>query len=217
MELPESYNALKYRERLFVDCYLNESLIEPQTGKHTFNDKFISYVFAYNIEVENFLRFKYTILNFASKEYETVDVPIEGATEKIIVTDAKKYLSVIRNSSKIYNRVVKAINDIRLLMYDSQDKSRVLELKDAIYNSSISAKDFKDRNENRKMAMKIFGLDQIKIDVTPDIYSASGKNILQGLRKSEKKEDSPIIPVDINSVLQYEEDDSNNDDDNEGK
>lgn len=87
-------------------------------------------------------------------------------------------------------------------MFESEDKSKVLELKDAIYTSSLKAADFKDRNENRKMMMKIFGLDQIKVDGSVDIYEASGKNILARMRSAggNGNGDEPIIPIDIGEI-----------------
>lgn len=207
MEYPESYKNLKYRERLFIDCYLNESLEEPQTHKNTFSDKFVSYIFAYNVDVSEFLDFKYTKMNYITKSFDTVGSYDSDCTVTVIVTNAKKYMSVLSNSTKIYNRVIGAINDIRQIMYDSNDKSKVLELKDAIYQSSIHSSDAKDRNDNRRMAMKIFGLDQVKVDVGFDIYEASGKNILQGLRGNidTTKEDAPLIPDDIDDIDLSEE------------
>ena len=76
-------------------------------------------------------------------------------------------------------------------------------MKDAIYNSSLFGSDFKDRNENRKMMMKIMGLDQIKVDTSVDIYQASGKQILARLGSKGVlggSEDEPVIPIDMEEI-----------------
>ena len=46
------------------------------------------------------------------------------------------------------------------------------------------------------MAMKIFGLDQVKVDVGLDMYEASGKNIFQSINSKVdmNREDAPIVP-----------------------
>ena len=196
MEYPDSYKMLRAKERLFVDCYLSESLVEPQTNKHTFNDKFLSYVFAFNKSVGECLRVEYHKLNYATKEIERLDRYIEGCDVTVTIINAKLYMSMVKNSTRIYNKCNRAINEIRMQSYDGQDNSRVLELKDAIYNSAIHSDDTRDRNENRKMAMKMFGLDQVRVDMGLDIYEASGKNILKARKEDFKdnNDDAPIIP-----------------------
>lgn len=196
MEYPDSYRRLKYKDRLFVDCYLSETLIEPQFRKNTFSDKFVSFVFAYNKDVRDCMEIKYAIMNWATKTYEKHDEYITGATTEVTIKNFVKYKSLVANATKTYNRCVVAINDIRRLSYDSHDNTRILELKDNIYNSAIHSGDSKDRNENRKMAMKIFGLDQVKVDLTPDIYNAIGKNLFNKMKNDKimQNEDAPIVP-----------------------
>lgn len=198
VEQPISYKNLKYRDRLFIDCYLNETLKEPTTNMNTYNNKLLSYVFSFNKEqdLQECTRTTFMIYDFKKETWIATMQYIEGCKITIQITNAKKYMSLVSNATKVYNRCNRAINDIRTLMYDSDDKSKVLELKDAIYNSSIHAEDFKDRNDNRKMAMKIFGLDQVKVDVGLDMYEASGKNIFQSINSKVdmNREDAPIIP-----------------------
>lgn len=201
MNMPDSYTNLKYIQRLFVDCYLNEFLVEPNIGKNTFSDKFVSYVFAKNIDVNDFMIIQYFKDGGFGKVVECKEYT-QGASTKIRITNPKMYMSINSLSTKMYNQCIQAINDIRVLLYESEDKSRVLELKDAIYNSSLHSDDSKDRNENRKMAMKYFGLDQVKVDISADIYSASGKNILQTLSKqSTNRDDAPIIPQNLEDLV----------------
>lgn len=181
MEYPASYEKLKYIEKLFVRCFLNEKLVEPQLKKHTFGDTFSSYIFAKNVPLDDIVDISYyekdnfgNILKIAEwKPHCLVDVKLKNA---------KAYLRVEDNAERMYQKCKGAINDIRMILYESEDKSKVLQLKDVIYNSAISGEDFKDRNENRKMAMKIFGLDQVKVDMDMDIYTAAGKNILRRLK-----------------------------------
>ena len=203
MEYPDSYNNLNYRNRAFVDCYLNEGLVEPCMHAHTFCNELASYVFVFNKQqaVRDCLEFKYYVTdNFGnvqkSKEY------VEGCKVEIIVKNAAKYLSLNKSARMVLKACGQAINEIRMAMYSSDDKSKELELKDAIFRSSIKASDFKDRNENRKMMMKIFGLDQVKIDTSVDIYEASGKNILARMRSGggEDRDDTPIVPIDVNDI-----------------
>lgn len=195
MEFPASYYKLKYRERFFVKCYMNERLVEPQTHKPTFCNIFTSYVFSSNSKLDDVVEFR----------YDKVDgfgniVRIEEWQPNCIVNanikNVKRYMRIEENATKMYNKCIEAINDIRIILYESEDKSKVLELKEAIYNSALNGADFKDRNDNRKMAMKIFGLDQVKVDLDVDMYTASGKNILGRLKNGQNndKEDAPIIP-----------------------
>lgn len=194
MKYPSSYEKLSRAEKFFVKCYLNERLVEPKTHRNTFNDKFVSYIFSANIKVEEFMTFRYDVPNQFGQM-----VPQKAYTSNCVVTmtitNSRRYMSVLSRSTAIYNKCLQAINDIRIMLYESEDKSKVLELKDAIYNSAISATDFKDRNDNRKMAMKLFGLDQVKVDLDVDMYTASGKQIFQNLQKNNNnREDAPIIP-----------------------
>lgn len=211
MEYPESYLKLKYRDRLFVDCYLKDDLIEPTTSKNTYCDKLISYIFAYNKEneIKEALDFSYTILNWASKTFDKIDNYVNGCTVTVKVKNPKKYMSLVANSTKVFNRCNVAINDIRLAGFETSDKSKMLELKDAIFNSSIHSDDAKDRNENRKMAMKIFGLDQVKVDTSVDIYEASGRNILQSRLNSEdmNRADAPLVADSIEDIVNLKDDD----------
>ena len=204
MEYPASYKKLNYRNRTYIDCYLNETLVEPLLHKHTFCDSFVSYVFAYNKgkDVGECLKFNYYGTD-AFGNTKKIKAYMEGCKVEIVVTNAAKYLSLNKCARSVHTACAKAINDIRTLMFDSDDKSKTLELKDAIYNSSLHAEDFKDRNENRKMMMKIFGLDQVKVDTSVDIYEASGKNILARVReevKASNNGDEPIIPIDFEDI-----------------
>lgn len=199
-----SYNNLKYRDRFFVDCYLNETLKESTTNINTFCNKLLSYIFAYSREndFKECVSVEYIVYNPACECYQKNDYYIDGCKININITNAKKYMSLSANATRVYNKCKVAINDLRTQMYDSEDKSKVLELKDAIYNSSINAKEFKDRNENRKMAMKMFGLDQVKVDLTPNIYDMSGKNILANIKGSAEmdRDDAPIIPNSLEDI-----------------
>ena len=200
MEMPKSYTNLSYRNRVFIDCYLNDSLVEPQTNMHTFNDKLIAYIFANNIKPSEFMKITFWLTDPFGKVHQT-NVRVANCNTNVKITNAKRYMQVLSNSTKTYNKCLQAINDIRMLLYSSEDKSRINELKDAIYNSAIRAQDFKDRNDNRKMAMKIFGLDQVKVDVSADIYSASGKQIFGDMRKAlTNDDDAPLVPDDIDEL-----------------
>ena len=211
MEYPYSYTQLKGKDRFFVNCYLNETLVEPQTHKHTFNDKLISYIFAHNIDVSEFMSFRYDIQNSFGQMITQNDYTANSVVT-VTITNAKLYWSVLAKSTASYNKCLKAINDIRVLMYESEDKSKVLELKDAIVTSALSATDFKDRNDNRKMAMKLFGLDQVKVDMDVDMYTASGKQIFQDLHKNASdREDAPIIPDVIEDIDLSEDENEGND------
>lgn len=197
----ENYKNLTSRQRLFVDAYLSADAVEMITRCKTFCNEFASYVFAYNKENElkNIIGIKYyTVDGYGNtkvlKDYRA------GCKIDITVKNKVKYLTMNRQAKKIHRECMKAINDIRTATYSSEDKSTELELKDAIFNSSLYGEDSKDRNDNRKMMMKILGLDQIKIDTSIDIYQASGKQVLARLNKeigNSDNEDMPVIPIDI--------------------
>lgn len=201
MKYPESYENLRYKYRVFVDCYLNEGLREPTTHKMTFNDELASYLFAYQkgrefLEAVEVKLYETDGFGNVSEKSEWTD----GCRAEIVVKNVAKYMSMVKAARRIHGECIRAINDIRTVRYSSDDKSRELELKDAIYNSSLYAADSKDRNDNRKMMMKIMGLDQVKIDTSVDIYAASGRNILARMRSVAEEgggDDAPIIPRDI--------------------
>lgn len=208
----KSYESLSYREKLFVDCYLNDSLVEPTIHKHTYNDKLVSYIFAFNKgdELMECINIGYSYFNWATKSIESDTDYSDGCDVTITIKNAKKYLVLVKASTRIYNKTLQAINDIRYSQYDTNDKSKILELKDAIWNSSIHSNDSKDRNENRKMAMKIFGLDQVKVDMGLDIYEASGKNILKARKQDSdmSREDAPIVPDLIDDIIKDDGEDN---------
>lgn len=202
MVYPDSYNNLKYRHRVFVDCYLSQTLREETLMQNTYNNELASYVFAYQKQMELAdaveVKFYYTDGFGVTQLANTWN---DSCRTEIVVKNVQKYMSLSKCARKVHGECMRAINDIRNILYNSEDKSRELELKDAIYNSSINAKDFKDRNDNRKMMMKIMGLDQIKIDTSVDIYQASGKQVLARLKgESGGNGDEPIIPIDIDDI-----------------
>lgn len=194
----ESYENLNSRQKLFVNAYLDDEIEEMVTRQKTFCNEFASYIFAYNREkaLKEIIDIRYYKVDGygnikALKNY------ISGCKIDIDIKNKSAYLNLSRQAKKVHKECLIAINDIRRASYDNEgDKSVELELKDAIYNSSLYGEDSKDRNDNRKMMMKILGLDQIKIDTSVDIYQASGKQVLARLREVGG-EDSPVIPIDI--------------------
>lgn len=202
---PESYKNLKYKNKLFVDCYLGCGVIEPYTHRDTFSDEFVSFIFAYDKGKECSEAFKlryYTVDQFGGihelKNYKS------GCKTEIVVLNAAKYMSLCKVAKKVKYECQHAINDLRIMMYTSEDKSKEMELRDAIFQSSMRGEDAKDRNDNRKMAMKMFGLDQIKVDGSIDIYQASGKQILGRLGKvveNSDMDDAPIIPISLEQAV----------------
>lgn len=204
MKYPDSYNNLNYRQRVFVDCYINPNLMQPTLHKATYNDEFASYVFAYqkDLDCKEALEFRFWERDGFGIVHPRKDYAA-GCDVEVVVKNVQKYMSLTKCARKVHAECTRAINDIRTIMYSSEDKSKELELKDAIYNSSLHGKDFKDRNENRKMMMKIMGLDQIKIDTSVDIYQASGKQILARLNGKGVlggSDDEPIIPIDMDEI-----------------
>ena len=200
MKFPASFEKLKYREKLFVKCYLNDRLIEPQTHKPTFCNEFITYIFITHAQLDDVLEFRYDKVD-GFGNITNIDKWEPKCITNVNIKNVRKYLRMEENAAKLYNKCIEAINDIRILMYESEDKSKVLQLKEVIYNSALNAEDFKDRNDNRKMAMKIFGLDQVKVDLDLDMYTAAGKNILSRLNKNNSdREDAPILPDIIENI-----------------
>lgn len=204
MKYPDSYNNLNYRQRCFVDCYINQNLVQPTLHRHTFNDEFASYVFAYqkDLACKEALELKFWTTDGFGVVHKAQNY-VAGCKIEVVVKNMQKYMSLTKCARKVHGECTKAINDIRTIMYSSEDKSKELELKDAIYNSSLFGSDFKDRNENRKMMMKIMGLDQIKVDTSVDIYQASGKQILARLGSKGVlggSEDEPVIPIDMEEI-----------------
>ena len=124
------------------------------------------------------------------------DVYLENVDDSHPIEVAVDFVDARTNYNVVYSKV-KGVDGYLVFKAPKE-----LELKDAIYNSSLHASDFKDRNDNRKMMMKIFGLDQVKIDNSIDIYEASGKNILARVKSEIDSDngDSPVIPIDISEV-----------------
>lgn len=194
MKFPASYEKLKYSEKLFVKCFLNEKLVEPQMHKPTFCNEFVTYVFVKHVPLNEIIDFRYDKVDGFGNIIK-INKWQPNCIVNIEIKNLRLYLRLEENAKKMYNKCLEAINDIRIILYESEDKSKVLQLKDVIYNSALNAEDFKDRNDNRKMAMKIFGLDQVKVDIDVDMYTASGKNILGRLKEeASDKEDAPILP-----------------------
>lgn len=207
MDLPNSYEMLSYREKVFVDSYLNQRLIEQVTHRHTYCDNLASFIFAYNREKQAKEAFdiKFVAYDSETREYAVLPYYQEGCKVNITIKNAKKYRNIITAANRAYRKCNKAINDIRYASFETEDKSKMLELKDAIFNSAIHSDEYHDRNDNRKMAMKIFGLDQVKVDTSVDIYEATGRNILQTLKNNNDSDDAPIIPNSIEEVINSEE------------
>lgn len=201
------WRRLSNRERWFVEAYLDGGLKLPELGVRTFCEEMWAYCFAYGYDVGRVFEIRYTMYSAADGCFVPIDEYVEGCKVTVKVKDAKAYKDLRKRSKTCYAKCQSAINAVRAEMYREGNDTVVNELKDAIFQSAIHSEDAKDRNENRKMAMKITGLDQIKIDTSIDLYEVSGKQVLSALRSGGNGQEGIDVPLGADEYI---------DDDNEG-
>lgn len=198
------WRRLNEKERWFVEAYLDEGLRLPRYGLRTFCEEVWAYCFAWSYDISKVFDIKWSVYDRDSGAYVEVREPIAGGKIVVEVKDVVRYKKLKERSRACMGRCQSAINAIRAEKYREGNDTVVNELKDAIFQSAIHGEDAKDRNENRKMAMKITGLDQIKIDTTVDLYEVSGKQVLQALRKGG---DGIDVPLGADEYLESDDED----------
>lgn len=195
------YNELRRKEQAFVDYFLSYGVREPRTQKLTFNDNLWSYVAAFNANIDDVYEVKYSIFSFKDSAFVNCKEYVDGCKITITIKDMGKFRKLKKRADAMYLHCLTAINNKRKEAFTDTDKTREQELKDAIHNSAMYSEDAKDRNENRKMAMKMYGLDNVKIDVQGDIYTGMGKNLIVSIKQETNPNgdnpDAPYTPDDI--------------------
>lgn len=198
------YRKLSGREQWYVELYLDGAVRVPGVGVRTFCDKVWAYVMAYGYEWRKAFDVKLQVFDGAA--WVAVDEWCDGAKVAITIRDLAEWKKLKRRAEATYAKCQSAINAIRAEQFREDDTNFTNELKAAIADSALHGATEKDRNENRKMAMKFTGMDQVKIDVGVDMYSTIGKNLLQGLKGGADID----IPV---GVDEYADGDDGGDDD----
>lgn len=189
---------LRGREKIFVEAYLSSGIVEPRLHKPTFNDKLISYVYAYGVDISDVYEVRYSVYDFKSGLYVNIPEYMDGCKITITIKDVAKFKVLQKRANKLYFKNEEYITTRRIEKFSAEDKERVNELKDVIFQRAIASEDTKERIENSKMAMQLWGLQNTKIDVGVDIYKVSGKETLKALASANKNNtdyDKPDIPL----------------------
>lgn len=176
------YEKLGKREKWYVDAYVDGAVRVPSVGVRTFCNKVWSYVFAYGADWRSAFDVKWSVVTSEGKV--ELDEWADGAKVSVTIKDLGAWRRLKARAESVYSKCQSAINAVRREQFKEGDETFVNELKAAIAESAINGATEKDRNENRKMAMKFTGLDQVKVDVGVDIYDTIGKNILLGVKGS---------------------------------
>lgn len=189
---------IRGRDRQFIEAYLSSEVVEPRLHKATFNDKIMSYIFAYGVDIDEIYKIDYSVYDFKSGMYVSIGKYIDGCKITITIKDIAKFKELKRRANRLYDKYAEYITEKRIEKFSTEDKERVNELKDVIFQRAISSEDTKERIENSKMAMQLWGLQNTKVDIGVDIYQVSGKNTLKALAKSNSENtdfDKPDIPL----------------------
>lgn len=176
------YERLAKRERWYVDAYVDGAVRMPYVGVRTFCNKVWAYVIAYGADWRSAFDVKWSVVTPDGKV--ELDEWADGAKVSVTIKDLGAWRRLTAKAESVHTKCQSAINAVRREQFKEGDETFVNELKAAIAESAIHGATEKDRNENRKMAMKFTGLDQVKVDVGVDIYDTIGKNLLLGVKGS---------------------------------
>ena len=188
------FNKLTYRKKEFVWYYLDNQFVEPNIYKPTKNDAFASYIAShknhdpiYNEEnnPDGYIKIiKYVFNPKIQKMIKVHDTYEDFDESEMKVVNAEKFKKHLMKAQRLERECQPAITEIRAQILKTDEKSRELEVMDAVHTDSLYHRNPKYKIENRKLAFKMYGLDKQETGNQINIYEASGKRVIQAIKNS---------------------------------